>query len=71
MELTARDLLDLLEGLPDDTPVRMAQQPAWPFEYRIGEPIVSDTEDGPVVYLPEAAQTQYLPGHVAQELGWA
>lgn len=29
-----------------------------------------DTEDGPVVYLPEAAQTRYLPGDVAVELGW-
>lgn len=70
MELTVRDLLDLLEGLPEDTPVRMAQQPAWPFEYTIGDPICADTEDGPVVYLPEAAQTRYLPGEIADELGW-
>lgn len=69
-ELTIGLLLELIEDLPDNTPLRMAQQPAWPFEYAIGEPVIVDTEDGPVVYLPEAAQTRYLPGDVAVELGW-
>ncbi len=69
-ELTLGELLELAEGMPEDTPVRMAQQPAWPFEYSIGEPVVVDTEDGPVLYLPERQQTRYLPGEVAAELGW-
>lgn len=69
-DLTVGLLRELIEGLPEDTPLRMAQQPAWPFEYTVGEPVVIDTEAGPVVYLPEAAQTRYLPGEVAVELGW-
>lgn len=69
-ELTVGDLLDYLRDLPDDTPVRMAQQPAWPFEHYIGEPLVMDTDDGDVVYLPEAGQVGYLSGDVATELGW-
>ncbi len=69
-ELTLGTLLELVEGLDHDIPVRLAIQPAWPFEYTVGEPVVVDTEDGPVVYLPERTQTGYLGGHVAAELGW-
>ena len=69
-DLTIGQLLELIEGLPEDTPLRMAQQPAWPFEYLVGEPVIVATEDGPVVYLPEAGQTGYLSGEVAHELGW-
>lgn len=71
MELTVADLLEMIEDLPPDTPVRMAQQPWWPFEYTIGDPVLVETaEDGPVLYLPERQQTRYLPGEVSAELGW-
>jgi hypothetical protein len=69
-ELTVGDLLDYVRDLPDDTPVRLAQQPAWPFENHLGEPLVMETDDGDVVYLPEGGQVGYLPGDVASELGW-
>lgn len=69
-ELTIGQLLELIEGLPDDTPLRLATQPAWPFEFICGEPVVVSTEDGPVVYLPEAKQLGYLSGDVTHELGW-
>lgn len=70
-ELTAEDLLNYLRDLPDDTPVRMAQQPAWTFEHHIGEPLIVQTDHGDaLVYLPEAGQVGYLPNDVASELGW-
>jgi hypothetical protein len=71
MELTIAELLELIEGMPGDTPVRMAQQPSWPFEYSIGDPVIVETEDGPVLYLPERQQTRYLPAEVSVELGWS
>lgn len=71
MDLTVANLLEMLEDLPPETPVRMAQQPSWPFEYSIAEPVLVETEeDGPVLYLPERQQTRYLPGEVSAELGW-
>jgi hypothetical protein len=76
------ELIELLQGLPDDAEVRIAQQPSWPFEYSItGAVIVGGgfTEDEdedeaassePVVYLAEGSQLGYLPGNVSRELGW-
>jgi hypothetical protein len=70
IELTVGDLLDYLRALPDDVPIRLAQQPAWPFEYHIGDPLVMETDAGDIVYLPEAGQVGYLPSDVSAELGW-
>ena len=80
------DLKRLLEGIDDDTEVRFASQPSWPFEYSIAdvhecwpdpEPYPEgddlegeEFENDPVVYLVEGQQLRYLPGYVAEALGW-
>jgi len=37
MTLTVRDLKNMIEDLDDDTEVRFASQPGWPFEYSISD----------------------------------
>jgi hypothetical protein len=71
--VTVTDLIQHLEGCDPDAEVRLAQQPAWPFEYAIDPttPAVKvDLDDGPVVYLTEGAQLGYLPHTVRHQLGW-
>jgi hypothetical protein len=71
--VTVTELIQELEGCDPDAEVRLAQQPAWPFEYAIDptNPAVQiDLDDGPVVYLAEGAQLGYLPQPVHQQLGW-
>lgn len=84
--MTIRELIERLEEsaetLGDDTEVRFASQPSWPFEYSIStlvstaddDPDEDDDEPGesaePVVYLAEGRQLGYLPGHVSRLLGW-
>lgn len=79
-------LIDLIENLQrclednddEDMEVRFAQQPSWPFEYSIGpdvETVDLSQEDHPseekkVVYLVEGSQLGYLPGVVAEAIGW-
>ncbi len=78
-DLTAGELIEALEGLDEDTPVRLAHQPSWPFEYAIrAVATVPDVPTEPwhgerqeqVVYLVEGEQTRYLPGEVADAIGW-
>lgn len=64
------ELLEALSECPEDAEVLLASQPAWPFEYTLGEPVVVEVDGLPAVYLPEGTQTRYLPGEVARELGW-
>lgn len=40
--MTVRDLKELLDQFDDDTVVRLAMQPAWPFEYDISDVIEWD-----------------------------
>jgi len=68
--MTVIELLEALSDLPEDAQVMLASQPAWPFEYSLGDPVVVDVEGEPLVYLPEGTQTRYLPGAAARELGW-
>jgi len=58
------DLIEELEACDPDAEVRLAQQPAWPFEYAI------DRDHAAVVYIGEGAQLGYLPEPVRQQLGW-
>jgi hypothetical protein len=58
---TVTDLLDELEACQPDAEVRIAQQPAWPFEYAI--------DPGSVVYLGQGAQLSYLSEPVREQLG--
>ena len=75
------ELIALLEDMPEDAEVRLAQQPSWPFEYSIGGVVMvgpdagteDEDEDAPeenVVYIAESGQLGYLPGAVSRELGW-
>jgi hypothetical protein len=88
--MTIKELIDTLtemveSGTPDDTEVRLAQQPRWAFEYEIGrvtevnlnEPDPDDDEEADgtdedryVVYIGEGSQLGYLSGIAARELGW-
>ena len=69
--MTVQDLMDILQDADPNSEVRLAMQPAWPFEYSIGDALVFYAEDDTeTVYLVEGQQLNYLPGDVAAELGW-
>lgn len=67
--MTVGDLLELLEGYDEDTKVRIATQPSWPLEHSLGHEGAYD-DDAKVLYLAEGQQLGYVPGHVAEQLGW-
>jgi hypothetical protein len=64
-KLTVVELIDELEACDPDAEVRIAQQPAWPFEYAIDRDHaaiqVQSGDDEPVVYIGEGVQLGYLP----------
>ena len=73
--MTVADLKYYLEGLDDDTQVRFAAQPNWPFEYSISDATLvtvdrNDHKPTDVLYLGEGRQIGYLPGEAKEELGW-
>ena len=85
--MTLRELIEELEehaqDFGDETEVRLAQQPNWPFEYSVGATVAIDPasalededdeeiEDGKtIVYIGEGSQLGYLPGSATRELGW-
>lgn len=64
-------LMDIQSTHPDAV-VRLAMQPAWPFEYSIHSISCLEGikgEDAPVVYLSEGVQLGYLPGAV-RDVAW-
>ena len=69
--MTLNDLIHELQSyaneLGSDTPVRLAQQPGWAFEYSIDR--VEATEGA--VWIGEGTQLGYLPNAAAVALGWA
>jgi len=73
-KVTVVDLIEELEACDPDAEVRLAQQPAWPFEYAIDRDHaavqVQSGDDDPVVYIGEGAQLGYLPETVRKQLGW-
>lgn len=69
--MTVQELKDTLEGMDADAEVRLAMQPQWAFEYSINDIVVVEDKDGNnIAYLSEGRQLGYLPGNVAEELGW-
>lgn len=83
--MTIEELIRELQELPQDTEVRFASQPSWPFEYSIDNVVFIEDEQeddgsGPapdeddevqgIVYLVEGRQIGYLPGTVKDEIGW-
>lgn len=84
--MTIRELIELLEDAAvetgsDETEVRLASQPNWPFEYSIhgvgvAEAHEADEEDGddedqdePIVYIGEGQQLGYL-SQAGREAAW-
>lgn len=43
--MTVGQLIERLQDFPEETPVMMAQQPSWPFEYSIADVLLSHTYD--------------------------
>lgn len=87
--MNIRELIDQLESFAnehgDDTEVRLASQPNWPFEFDISAVEAADLhmgsgdpDDEPadeseatiVVYLAEGSQLGYLPIAACKVLGW-
>ena len=83
--MNVQELIESLSDLPPDAEVRLASQPAWPFEFavsRVTEPFasgdhLSDFDSGPgfdraenVVFLVEGRQLCYLREEVAESIGW-
>lgn len=60
-------LIEMLQDMNPDHEVRLAFQPEWPFEYRMGPVLEVDNK----VYIAEAGQIRYLPTKVAVELEWS
>lgn len=71
--MTLGELKQLLEDLTDEheltdeTEVRIAMQPTYPFEYSLSD---RSAVVGGVVYLAEGSQESYLPSEVSKALGW-
>lgn len=57
-------------NLPGDTPVKLSEQPQWPFTYELSGAVITPEYEGepPVIYLAEADQEKYLPELVLYEL---
>jgi hypothetical protein len=69
--LTVGSLIEALDDLPHDTPLRLAAGRNWPSEYTIGDPVVVAANGVIAVYLPEQHQIGYLPSQAAVALRWA
>jgi len=73
MAMTVDEMRDYLDGMDGDTEIRFAAQPRWAFEYEIAavEEVESkEAATGTVIYLVEGTQLGYLPGPVAEAIGW-
>jgi hypothetical protein len=71
--MTVADLIAELEGCDPDAEVRLAEQPAWAFEYTINSAnavVEVDLHGEPVVYLGEGQQLGYLPDEARREFCW-
>jgi hypothetical protein len=66
--MNVRDLIDMLENYPDETEVRIAEQPAWPFEYSISDLVEPDgsPEDDDNYDHPERDNDVILPSNEDQ-----
>lgn len=64
--MTVEELIQELECMDRDAEVRLAEQPAWPFEYNLSGVV----ESGGKVWLTEGDQLGYLGEDVRGEIGW-
>lgn len=65
--LTVGELIERLENCDPQSPIALAIQPSWPFEYTLSD--VEEADDGKV-YLAEGAQVAYLSAAGRRALGW-
>ncbi len=73
--MNLRELIEILERMAeqhdaDEVEVRLAQQPSWPLEYKVGRVILHADNKGVVLYVAEGEQMGYLSGDVSKMLGW-
>lgn len=77
---TVGELITALQDYDPNTPIRLATQPGWPFEYTLGRVALSPNDaqgDGteptsdPVVWIAEGRQVGYLPPIARNALGWS
>jgi len=64
--MKAKELIELLEAMPEDATVRLAIQPEYPMEHTIDNVVLANG----VVYISELRQRGYLPDEAVAELGW-
>ena len=64
--MTVEELIEELQYLDPELEIRFASQPSWPFEYHIDGAVESKGK----VWLVEGDQLGYLPGQVANDIGW-
>lgn len=51
------ELMELLEGMPEDAEVRLAQQPRWVFEYSIRDALLVGPDARPVtIFIPRQSR---------------
>lgn len=71
--MTVAELIEELKYIDQDSEVRLAQQPNWPFEYEIDSVVevngLNDDEES-VVYIGEGRQLGYLPQEAKNILYW-
>ncbi|MER0443035.1 hypothetical protein ABR738_00340 [Streptomyces sp. Edi4] len=67
MGMTVAELIEQLEGVDPDAPIRLAMQPRYPFEYTIGQ--VVEAEDG-TCWIGEGEQVGYLSEDATNALEW-
>uniref|UniRef100_UPI000AEC6870 hypothetical protein n=1 Tax=Streptomyces sp. SBT349 TaxID=1580539 RepID=UPI000AEC6870 len=68
--LTIGRLIHQLQHHPDDTQIRLALRPDFPFTHHIGPLIDTHLGDTAILYLPQGDQDGYLPTSVRTTLGW-
>ncbi|MGV9427987.1 hypothetical protein ACWDO7_27315 [Streptomyces sp. NPDC003656] len=65
--LTVGHLLNQLQDLDPDLPIRLAVNPDWPFAHYIGTDIF--VRDG-IAYIADDGQEGYLPPAAREALAW-
>ena len=57
------ELMEMLEGLPEDAEVRLAQQPNWPFEYSLADAVLVGPTARPPGYQPDPDEDEDEDDH--------
>ena len=75
IETTVGWLLEYIEDIPVDTPIRLVRLPVGDKpggQYAIGVPTAAESADGVMrAYIPEAERLDDLTSHIGVALRWA